>query len=56
MSEDEKKEHAARLLEELCRDPEFGLVYEDEDLEDVDEDTQKEIFAYMNSARINVSW
>lgn len=56
MSEDEKKSHAARLLREWCQDPEFGLVYEDEDLECVDEDTQREIFEYMIKAKIEINW
>lgn len=56
MELEEQEAHAARLFSLIVEDPEYSLVYEDEDLAEDDEDVQRSILELMASATITVSW
>lgn len=56
MELEEKRDHAARLLSLLVQDPEYSLVYEDDDLSEEDEDVQLSILDLIASATVTVSW
>ena len=38
MTEEEKREHALRIVTEILEDADFSYVYEDEELEDASDD------------------
>lgn len=56
LTESEKFDHAARLVLELVEDPEFSRVYEDEELEGLSEEEQKEIHDLMFEAQVTVTF
>lgn len=56
MTEEEMRDHAARLLGEHQQNLEYSLVYEDDELQDESEETQLAIHGLMNSAQIFVTW
>lgn len=56
MTEDEKKEWAIYLIEQVTDRFEFSDVYENENLEDEDEQTWSDIFDYMYKAKITIKF
>ena len=43
MTEEEKREHALRIVTEILEDADFSYVYEDEELEDASDDDLRDI-------------
>ena len=56
MTEDEKKAHALRLVELHNNEYEYSSVYEDEELEDIDEDDWVDIHKYMYAVKITYTF
>ena len=56
MTPEERRKHAERLIQLNHLDPEFSLVYEDEDLEDASEEDLRAIHDLMNRAKITVTF
>ncbi len=56
MTEEEKRDHAARILELRVQDIEYSMVYEDEELSKESKEVQIEIHGLLNSAQIFVTW
>ena len=56
MMHEEMQEHAERLLHLNSEHPEYGLVFEDEDLEYESEEVWQAIHALMTSAKATFTW
>jgi hypothetical protein len=56
MKKAELQEHAVRLLTRLQEDPEFSLVYEDDELSAASRKTQLAVLELMTTAQITVTW
>lgn len=56
MTEEEKIQHALRLLAVQQEDIEYSLVYEDELLRDEAEADQLAVYALMNRAQVFATW
>ena len=52
MTEEEKREHALRIAAEMLDAADFSWVYEDEELEDVSDDDQGDIFDLILKAKV----
>lgn len=56
LTEEEVNEHAKRLIELHNDEYEFSLVYEDEELEDLNEIEWERIFGAMYKAKVEVTF
>jgi len=56
MTEEEKRDHAARILGLHVQDVEYSMIYEDDELAEESEEVQQEIHDLVNSAQIFVTW
>ena len=55
MTEDEKREHALRIAEDIIRNADYSFVYEDEELEDASEEDLGDIYQMLLYVKVGVT-
>lgn len=56
MTEEERRSHAERLIQQVHSGYEFSVVYEHIDLEDASDEDQEAIHNLMHKAKISVTF
>ena len=55
MTEDEKREHALRIAEDIICNTDYSFVYEDEELEDASEEDLEDIYQMLRYVKVGVT-
>ena len=55
MTEDEKREHALRIAEDIIRNADYSFVYEDEELEYASEEDLEGIYQMLLYVKVGVT-
>ena len=55
MTEDEKRDHALRIAEDIICNADYSFVYEDEELEDASEEDLGDIYQMLLYVKVGVT-